>query len=91
MTTRKADGILSVAEAAQRLGLGVETVRRGILDGSLPGTAVSGTADRTRFIIPERALELFLATGITPVMLAQSVCKAETIEQGVSIIRAALT
>lgn len=81
---------LTVAETASRLGIGQEAVRRGILEGKLPGTAVRGAAERTQFIIPARAVELFEQTGITPMMLAQSVCCAETIQQGVAIIRAAL-
>lgn len=81
---------ITVAEMANRLGIGQEAVRRGIIDGSLPGTAVRGSAERTQFVIPERAVELYENTGITPMMLAQSVCCAETIQQGIAIIRAAL-
>lgn len=80
--------LLTVKQAAEQLGLCPETVRRGILEGTLPGTAIKGTQDRMRFIIPERAFRLYLDTGITPMMLARSICQAETIEQGVAIIRA---
>lgn len=80
--------LLTVKDVSARLGLCPETVRRGILEGSLPGTAIKGTQDRMRFIIPQPAFELYVTTGITPMMLAQSICQAETIEQGVAIIRA---
>lgn len=80
--------MVTVREMAKRLDVGADTVRRGILDGSLPGTAVHGAADRMKFIIPRPAFDLYVQTGITPMMLAQSVCGAETIQQGIAIIRA---
>lgn len=82
--------MISAMEAARRLDISVATLRRGIIDGALPGTAIPGTAERMRFIIPEKALNFYIETGITPMMLAQAVCKAETIEQGIAIIREVL-
>lgn len=82
--------MISALEAARRLDISVDTMRRGILDGTLPGTAIRGTAERMKFIVPETPLEFYKATGITPMMLAQSICGAETVEQGIAIIRAVL-
>ena len=88
MKHKESPYMLTVPQAAPLLGLGDECIRRGIIEGTLPGTVIRGTQDRAKFIIPKRALEIYLSTGITPMMLAQSVCRAETIEQGIAIIRA---
>lgn len=80
--------VITVAEAARRLGIGLDTVRSGIIEGTLPGTVIHLSPNRMKFHIPEKPVEFYLETGITPMMLAQSICGAETIEQGIAIIRA---
>ena len=48
--------VIMVAEAARRLGLGERTVRRRVLDGSIPGRKIG-----RRFVIPRWAIEQLLA------------------------------
>ncbi|MCD8356283.1 MAG: hypothetical protein LUE11_06900 [Clostridia bacterium] len=79
---------MTVREFGHRIGAAPDTVRRGIRQGKLPGVAVVSDADGARFVIPRKAVELFANTGITPMMLAQSVMQAETIEQGIAYLRA---
>lgn len=79
--------LVTVKETSSLLEISPETVRRGIVQGSLPGTIVRSEAERTRFIIPRRALDLYISTGITPLMLAKSVMQAETVEQGLAYLR----
>lgn len=82
--------LITVQEMSRTLdNISQDSVRRGIIQGTLPGIIISNDG-RKKYIIPRKATELFLATGITPVMLAQSVMKAETFEQGMAYLRAAL-
>lgn len=80
---------LTVTETSRILGVSQETVRRGIIQGKLPGVAIANDG-RQNFLIPRKSVELFLSTSITPMMLAQSVMQAETAEQGIAYLRAAL-
>lgn len=85
------NNMISIREAAAQAGKEPETIRRGILQGKLPGTPIKSDAGRTNFLIPRRAWDLYMQTGLYPQLLAQYVMQAETIEQGVAYLRAALT
>lgn len=83
---------ITVKEAAMQAGKEPETIRRGILQGILPGTPIrSEDGSRTSFLIPRRAWDLYMKTGLYPQLLAQCVMQADSIEQGVAYLRAALT
>ncbi len=60
-------GIITVIEAAKRLGVDGETIRVGLRNGSFPvGCAVRSPTGRYTYIIPREAFENFMTTGTTP-------------------------
>lgn len=80
---------ITVQQLASRIGASPEMVRRGIQQGALLGVLIRNDG-RVRPVIPRKSVELFANTGITPLMLAQSVMQAETLEQGLAYLRAAM-
>lgn len=80
---------ISVKQAAARVGCTPATYRRGILQGELPGVAIR-CGEKTKFVIPEGSVDIFMETGLTPTMLAREVMRAETPEQALAYLRAAL-
>ena len=54
--------IISVSEAARRLGRGKATIEQALRAGTFPiGTAYRTTSDRYVYIIPRKAFERFMA------------------------------
>ena len=80
---------MTVQQVSKALGLAPELVRRGITQGTLPGTVIRNDS-KTRYVIPSAAFELYIHTGITPVMLAAQVMQAETPAQGIAYLRKVL-
>lgn len=81
---------MKVIEAAAKLNCSPAVVRDGITQGKLPGVAIP-CGEKTRFIIPDRAVELFMATGIPTSTLAEKIMAADCPEQAIAILRDLLT
>lgn len=58
--------IISVREAARRLGRGTATIEQALRTGTFPiGTAYKTAADRYVYIIPRKAFERFMSGELT--------------------------
>lgn len=85
------DEMISVAEAAPRLGLKENTLRNGIRNHTIPlGIAYQGDAscgDRCSYLIPRRAFELWMRTGVTPADIAIALGFGKDPEQALAYLR----
>lgn len=77
---------MKVSEAAAKLDCSDAVVRDGIQQGKLPGVAIP-CGEKSKYIIPEGGLNLFLATGIPTYLLAEKIMSADCPEQAIATLR----
>lgn len=81
---------MTVQEAAAKIGCSAAVLRSGIVQGKLPGVAIP-CGEKTKFVIPDKAVELFLCTGIPTALLAEQIMSADCPEQALAMIRKVIT
>lgn len=77
---------MKVSEAAAKLNCSAAVVRDGIRQGKLPGVAIL-CGEKSKYIIPDDAVELFMVTGIPTSTLASKIMSADCPEQAIAMLR----